>query len=442
VNSAPGGCIRDRVPDLYVTATALRSRKRRPNPRAEAAAFRALYKSLAVDPVAAMRQALDTARKLCGAGSAGLSLFPQDPVDHPMVHWELVSGTLSHHEGANAPGASSSCGLCLDTGVAIVISRPGRVFTHLAALPPSILEELVVPLYDSAEKPLGTLWAAHHDKHDRFHRDDVRILEQLGAAMILALHLQKQTIERRHLGAVLESRLSAQRDLLAHDLYQERREREQAECAHHQALLFKDAMVDEMNHRTKNTLQIASNLLSLQAHAASSPPVREALLDGSARLNSLAKVHQLLYAAPDGTQSILMPELLRLLGSSLQELFGSARAHVALEITADPITLRAQDAVAIALLANEAVTNAYKHAFPAASPGTITVELRCTANGAMTLRITDTGTGLLVSSGGEGLGLTLIRTLATQLKGTLEIAATAGSPGTRIALTIDAPPAG
>lgn len=394
--------MRDRPRDFYVAATALRSRKRRPNLRAEASAFRELSQSLAIDPVSTLRKLIDIARQLCGAGSAGLSLFRQDLADQPIVHWEVVSGTLSDQEGVEAPRANSSCGLCLDTGVAILISKPGRLFAHLAALPTSILEELIVPLYDSIGKPLGALWVAHHDELDRFHRDDLRILEQFAAQMILALHLQKQESERRR------------------------------------ALVFKDAMIHEMNHRTKNTLQIASNLLSLQARAAASAPTREALLDGSARLSTLAKVHELLYAAPDGTQSILMPPLLRVVGDALQHLFGRAGSHVALEITADPITLPAQDAVAIAMLANEAVTNAYKHAFPNASRGTISVDLRCTATGTMILQIADTGIGLLFASRREGMGLRLIRTLATQLRGTLDIAST---PGTRIALTIDALPA-
>ena len=53
-------------------------------------------------------------------------------------------------------------------------------------------------------------------------------------------------------------------------------------------------MLHEVNHRTKNTLQAAGSLLALQAGATSSAQVRIALLDSYARLQLLAKVHELL----------------------------------------------------------------------------------------------------------------------------------------------------
>ena len=59
-----------------------------------------------------------------------------------------------------------------------------------------------------------------------------------------------------------------------------RRQRAQAvEDEAQRALMFKQAMIDEVNHRAKNTLQAASSLLSLQARSAASAEVRNALLD-------------------------------------------------------------------------------------------------------------------------------------------------------------------
>ncbi len=97
--------------------------------------------------------------------------------------------------------------------------------------------------------------------------------------------------------ALRESLQVAQQQLLVHDLAEERDLREHAEACESEsrrALVFKDAMLDEVNHRAKNTLQTAGSLLSLQASATSSAQVRMALLDSYARLQLLAKVHELL----------------------------------------------------------------------------------------------------------------------------------------------------
>lgn len=226
--------------------------------------------------------------------------------------------------------------------------------------------------------------------------------------------------------------------MLIHDAYEERG-REQSEMENRQALRRKDALLDEMNHRTKNTLQVALSLLTMQAQASSTMQVREALLDGAARLHALAKVHELLQMNADSSPSVLMPRLLLSLGDALRQSYGRAHPQVTLEVACDPMELPAQDAVALALFANEAITNAYKHAFPNGCVGAITVELQGRRETAICLRVEDTGIGLAPPDGDKGMGMTLIRSFADQLYGTLDVISRGGGTGTLIALTIAAP---
>jgi two-component sensor histidine kinase len=177
----------------------------------------------------------------------------------------------------------------------------------------------------------------------------------------------------------------------------------------------------------------------VQARASSSAQVREALLDNAARLHVLAKVHELLYANANSTQSVFMPQLLQSLGSALEQSFGRTHPLVALDIECDQMDLPAQKAVALALLANEAVTNAYKHAFPAESAGMITVALHRTRENALALRIEDTGSGFDSPRGTEGMGLTLMRAFADQLHGMLDVGRRNAGMGTLVALTIAGP---
>lgn len=194
--------------------------------------------------------------------------------------------------------------------------------------------------------------------------------------------------------------------------------------------------IREAHHRVKNTLQIAASVLSLHARAAASEQVRSALRDSYGRLQLLAKVHELLYSCGSGTgtESVLMPSLLGALGDALRQSFAEVSARVRLHLTVESLTLPVDEAIALALLTNEVVTNAYKHAFPNEACGEIAVALARTSDDALTLQVTDDGAGMCASTSG-GIGLQLVRTFAAQLGGVLSIAAGADGAGTMITVT-------
>lgn len=176
-----------RPSDLLVTDETLQDRKRVPNLRAETAAFDELALILADDPHRALQRLMDCVLRLYGAGSAGLSVLQPSSDGHTDFVWEAVSGALAAHQGDGTPRNFSPCGLCLDVGRAVVLARPERAFTYLARVQPSIVEALIVPLYDDGGTPLGALWVVHHDPVARFGADDVRVIERLAAPMALAL---------------------------------------------------------------------------------------------------------------------------------------------------------------------------------------------------------------------------------------------------------------
>jgi GAF domain-containing protein len=162
-------------------------RHRAQNPRAATAAFGELARTLAADPHRVLASGVEICRRLYDAGSAGISVLRPSRYGHADFEWQAVSGAMAKHRGAGTPGDFSPCGLCLDTGTAIVLVRPERAFTYLAGVRPPIFETLVVPLYDDDGTPLGALWVAHHDPDACFGADDVLILERLALPMALAL---------------------------------------------------------------------------------------------------------------------------------------------------------------------------------------------------------------------------------------------------------------
>lgn len=427
-----------RPADLLITSALLQRPERVPNLRAEVAAFGELSQILAVDPHHAVRRFTQVALRLCDAGSAGLSLLRPNASGHTDFEWEVVSGAMDAHEGDATPQNFSPCGLCLDAGTTILLSRPEREFSYLSRVRPTIFEALYVPLYDNARKALGVLWIVHHDPVARFCVNDVRIMEQLAILMVLALKLVREAGAHRSALASLESQRTVQQTVTRH-LVEERNRRERAEVSEHgirQAMVFKDAVIQEAHHRVKNTLQIAASVLSLHAGATASPEVRSALQESFARLHLLAKVHELLYTQADTLQEIPMATLLQAVGDALQRSFTELSGRVELRITSEALSLAADDAIPLALLANEAITNAYKHAFPEGRRGKIAVDLRRDGDDAIVLRIADTGIGMRSDGSKGGLGLKLIRSFAEQLQGTLTFISPLDATGTTVTLTI------
>jgi two-component sensor histidine kinase len=429
----------DRPHDLTTIAAALPRHKGLPNLGLEAAAWRHLSEALAADPSAALSCALDIALALCHAGTAGLSLLePNGANGATTVRWERIRGALAPAEGIEVPLSRSPCSLCLDAGATILVSQPAHAFAWLEDIQPPIFEMLIAPLHDSSGRVEGTLWIAHHDDRSHCSADDARVVEQLAHQVVLALRLREHAKDREHALNVLQSLQAAQQAILSHDLSLERTQRQQAEAAEHEArreLTFKETMIQEVNHRTKNTLHAAAGLLSLQARG-STEEVRRALLDSRDRLQLLADVHATIFTGLDNGQTVLMPQLLQTLCNALRRSFGNAYRGVSLELTSDPIALPVADAIAIALLSNETVTNAYKHAFASESAGRITVRLHRTPEQALVLRIADSGVGADLAHAQGGMGLKLIRSLAAQLHGTLELEGRTGATGTQITVTI------
>jgi len=195
------------------------------------------------------------------------------------------------------------------------------------------------------------------------------------------------------------------------------------------ALEFKEALLQEMHHRVKNTLQIAASSLSMQSHATCCAEAQAALRQAFDRLHVLAVVHEMLSLQATPGRTIAMPPLLRALASALEKSFSELSARVGLRVFAEEVSLGVDQAIPLALFANEAITNAYIHAFPDGASGEIVVDL-CYTSEAVILEVSDTGVGMSSSGRKDGLGMNLIRGFASQLAATLSCTGVERAGGT------------
>ena len=180
--------------------------------------------------------------------------------------------------------------------------------------------------------------------------------------------------------------------------------RAQAEAELEQALLA------EAHHRIKNSLQTVADLLLLGRGEGA------AAFDATAaRIRSISAVHDLLAAERGGT--VAADELLRTVAGDEAT------------VTSDDLRLHSAQAQQLAMIANELVANALRHGAP---PVTVTLE-RDAAQ--VRLTVTDHGGNVDPDS---GLGLTLVRQLATQgLGGTFELNARDGETVAALRFNVD-----
>jgi two-component sensor histidine kinase len=206
------------------------------------------------------------------------------------------------------------------------------------------------------------------------------------------------------------------------------------------AVEARDMLLAEVNHRVKNSLQLVTSVLNMEAAQAAraGEDVAGRLRAAAARVGAIATVHAALYHGED-VRSVAFGAFLDTLCRHLAEASGAGARRIALEVEAEPVRVQTDRAISLSLVVNELVTNAFKHAFPDGRGGTVRVALRRAGPGRLVLEVADDGTGMdgQELGGGDasgGLGQRLIATLARQLGA--EMVRDDDGPGVRVRIDL------
>jgi two-component sensor histidine kinase len=179
------------------------------------------------------------------------------------------------------------------------------------------------------------------------------------------------------------------------------------------ALEQKGTLLRELHHRVKNNLQTLLGILAIAEKGAAAPEARDAIRDARARVEAMAVLQRLLYQQDD-LASVDGFAFLAELCATVERAF--RRPGIAVRVAPAEVTLDLDVAAAAGLIANELLTNAFKHAFPDRERGEVTVRLRRDGDD-VALVVEDDGRGLGRQPAG-GTGLALVRGLARQHGGT------------------------
>jgi two-component sensor histidine kinase len=190
-------------------------------------------------------------------------------------------------------------------------------------------------------------------------------------------------------------------------------ERQRYERTLRDALEHQKVLVNEINHRVKNSLQLVASMFSLQATTTKSAEVAQSLQQAMSRVTAVARIHERLYRTTD----IGTVDLAAYLGDICQDFAGLAPQCEIKYAPDGPIPIATDRAVRVALLATELVTNAAKHAYAGDKQGPIFIALARIDDATIRLSVRDEGAGLPATFDAEhgvGLGIRIVQALVTQ----------------------------
>lgn len=193
----------------------------------------------------------------------------------------------------------------------------------------------------------------------------------------------------------------------------------------------KAMLLQEVQHRVANSLQIIASVLMQSARQVQSDEARGHLRNAHHRVMSIAALQRQLSASSGGDVEVrfYLTQLCQSLGASMI----ADPNRLSIQVVVDNSSVGPDVSVSLGLIVTELVINALKHAFPEQMTGAITVDYRSSGKD-WTLSVTDNGIGMLTGSQAPkaGLGTGIVEALARNLAGEIEV--TSAEPGTAITI--------
>ncbi len=188
------------------------------------------------------------------------------------------------------------------------------------------------------------------------------------------------------------------------------------------ALKENKVLLAEIHHRVKNNLAIMGSLIRLQISTINDEKLESYLNELLNRIDSMSYVHEKLYRN-NNFSFIQAKDFLRQIATNIINSF-DYRSEIQFNFDCENCVLNLNDAIPLALITNEAITNSMKYAFEKSSAHKIiSFTLSQNPDKSIFLKIRDNGQGFDMSETpieGNNLGSFLIRSLSEQLDGVVK----------------------
>lgn len=192
----------------------------------------------------------------------------------------------------------------------------------------------------------------------------------------------------------------------------------------------KQILLQELQHRVANSLQIIASVLMQSARRVQSEETRTHLQDAHSRVMSIAMLQKQL--AVTQLKSVELRSYFADLCRSISASMIDDPKRLTLEAIVDDATINSDVSVSMGLIVTELVINAIKHAFPEQTVGGHIIVSFKTDKGAWLLSVTDNGVGMQADNEHQkpGLGTGIVEALSKQLDASVTVLD--ANPGTRV----------
>jgi len=193
-------------------------------------------------------------------------------------------------------------------------------------------------------------------------------------------------------------------------------------------LRVKEVLLKEIHHRVKNNLQVVSSLLNLQSSVIEDPRSQQVFSDCQTQVQAMALVHEQLYRS-DNLQFIDMDTFIESLVTYLFHVYDVDDRRIRSEVHSSSVRLGIDQAIPVALIVNELVSNALKHGL-AASDGVVSVSFILRGEDQLELTVRDSGKGLPPDfriDSSQTLGFQLVQALSSQIGGAFSVVSEGGA---------------
>jgi two-component sensor histidine kinase len=197
----------------------------------------------------------------------------------------------------------------------------------------------------------------------------------------------------------------------------------------------KQVLLDELEHRVVNSLQIIASIIMLKARAVESEETRRHLEDAHNRVISVATVQKHLRGSVANSMIDMEPYLATLCAALAQSMV-SDNTPISIKFHGKGGSSTRRDAESVGLIVTELVINSLKHAF---DEKTKNGEIRVSYDVSGTdwqLAVSDNGSGKpdgVFAQPKSGLGTGVVKALAKQLDA--QVATVSGASGTKVSIT-------
>lgn len=196
----------------------------------------------------------------------------------------------------------------------------------------------------------------------------------------------------------------------------ESRHRRAAQDHLEKALVEKDILIREINHRVTNNLSILISLMRLSKLRAKNTDAGTLLTEYEQRIFSMLKIHEML-SKDNRYSEINLPDYLKGLMAQFEEAYPQINHNIKVDITAKDIKISTKKAIHLGLITSEILLNSIKYVSASKSDYEASISLKKIKNSMVELHIGDNGPGFdfTEESKKSTLGLSIIKDLVDSL---------------------------